>query len=152
MRNQPSLAAVVLVLGLALVGGAGAGLALARWAAPGVPLAAFVSFVLLPAALVVGFHTWLGAAILVLLSRLLRRGGERRARGAPGSLLVPPGAWTFVPVATLIGAAGGAVVGLAFAQVGFLRSLAAYTVAGAGYGTLLWRCALRGYLPFPESE
>jgi len=151
--RRNSLIAVV-ILAVLFFGAAGVGLTLAATLAPESQVASVISFLLLPAALILGFNAWLGLAILILvpqfIARLLRGSPIRppidsRREG------VPPGAWVFLPISSLIALAGGVVVGFLSAPYqGWFVALI-YWLVGTVYGASLWFLARTGYLPFPDS-
>jgi hypothetical protein len=142
----------LLTLAITLVGGAVVGQLLAERLAPDSQLAVIPSFVLLPAILVIGFHTWLGVAVILLIPRLFGRAARRPPAIAADRQFVPPGAWTFLPVGTVFGLGAGLAIGFLFAAGSALYAAAAYWAAGTIYGAALWFLARTGYLPFPEEE
>ena len=73
--SQPAMLTSIVVLAAVFFGGGAVGSGLAAWLAPDSNVAAVLSFLMLPAALIAGFHAWLGLAILILLPRFLRRLG-----------------------------------------------------------------------------
>lgn len=137
---------------MALFGGAGIGFLLATWLAPGSHLALIFGFLLLPAVLIVGFHTWLGFAVLLLTLHLVRRLGRPSPPPAPRGHVIPPGAWSFIPVGSCLGLLGGALAGLLFSSGSALHAALAWWAVGTAYGGALWHLARAGYLPFPESD
>lgn len=149
---QRPLALRIVALAVALFGGAGIGLLLAAWLAPGSHLALISSFLFLPAVLVVGFHTWLGFALLLLAPHLIRRLAGSSPPPAPRGHVIPPGAWSFLPVGSIFGLLGGAAAGLLFSSGSALVATLAYWAVGTAYGGALWHLARAGYLPFPESD
>ncbi|HUP35758.1 MAG TPA: hypothetical protein VNC82_10005 [Candidatus Limnocylindria bacterium] len=156
MRIVPRrrLLVTIAVLALAFFGAAGLGLALTERVAPGSHVAALLSFLLLPAALILGFYAWLGVAVLIAAPRLvaaLVRGGPRRPPIESHQTVVPPGEWIFLPIASGLALPAGLVVGMlspdrAVWAVGLL-----YWAIGTAYGASLWGLARHGYLPFPDS-
>jgi len=146
---------VVTILTVAFFGGAGLGLALAAALAPGSELASAISFLLLPAALILGFNAWLGLAILLLMPQLiaqLLRPGSNRAPINNRQDLVPPGYWVFVPTSTASSLLGGILVGiLSVDHSGWLVAFS-YGALGTAYGATLCLLARAGYLPFPNSD
>lgn len=151
MRQRP-LVLTIVALGVALFGGAGIGILLANWAAPGSHLALILGFLLLPAALGAGFHAWLGLAVIISAPRMIGRIARPSSPPAPQEDVTPPGAWSFLLVGSCFGLLGGAVTGLFFSSVSGLYSTLAFWAAGTAYGGALWRLARAGYLPFPESD
>lgn len=145
---------VVTVLAVAFFGAGGLGLALAATLAPGSQVASAISFLLLPAALILGFNAWLGLAILILVPQLivrLLRPGPSRVLVEARREVVPPGSWAFLPMSSVIALAGGIVVGfLSVAYQGWVVALV-YWLVGTIYGASLWFLARTGYLPFPDS-
>jgi hypothetical protein len=137
-----------------LFGGAGAGMALARVVAPGSNVAQMVAFLALPLALVTGFQLWLGAAIVLLLPRLVRVIRRREWQAdvhAPVEKIceVPPGHGAFVVTGTGWGAAAGLIVGVLPAAASFVVAAGAFIALGLGYGVLTRALAKHGLLPFP---
>lgn len=145
---------VVTILGVAFFGAGGLGLALAAALAPGSQVASAISFLLLPAALILGFNAWLGLAILILVPQLiarLLRPGPSRVPVEARSEVVPPGSWAFVPMSSVITLVGGIVVGfLSITHQSWVVALV-YWLVGTAYGASLWFLARAGYLPFPDS-
>ena len=161
MSNKPSpgadlaerspLAALAVVLGLFFGGGA-LGLWVAGAVAPDAPLAAFVSFLALPAAFMLGFVLWAGAALPGAWRRLqaLRRA---KASGIPAELprvTVPPGSIAFVPAALIVNASAGLLVGMLSSTASILGAWALYSLIGVAYGIVCWQLAKRGLLAFPN--
>jgi hypothetical protein len=140
---------LVTVLGM-FFGGAGVGLLLAEWLAPSAAIASLVSFLMLPAAMIAGFHAWLGAAILLSVPRLARRLIDPSGRTTE-DCLVPPGAWAFLPIGSGAGGLGGLLTGL-LSPASVLVTVPIYWLAGTAYGFGLWRLARSGHLPFPDPE
>ena len=144
----------VIILAMAFFGAAGVGLTLAATLAPESQVASVISFLFLPAALIIGFNAWLGLAILILvpqlIARILHRGSIRPPIDSRREV-VPPGAWVFLPISSAIGLLGGIVVGfLTDTHQGWFIALS-YWWVGTAYGATLWFLARTGYLPFPDS-
>lgn len=150
--QQRPLGLRFVTLAMALFGGAGIGLLLAAWLAPGSLLALFFSFLLLPAALVVGFHIWVGFAVLLLVRHLIKRVARPSPTLAPRGHVIPPGAWSFIPVGSCLGLLGGALIGLLLSNGSAPNVTLAWWIVGTAYGGALWHLARAGYLPFPESD
>jgi len=142
---SPWLAASI-VFGM-FFGGGYLGIRLARALAPGSDLAEFVSFLALPAAFILGFIGWAGAAGIVAMKRLLQR--KAAPSRQPGGVVIPPGSMAFIPPALVAGLAAGTVTGVLSSDTGFASSLLAYGSTGLGYGVACWLLARAGYLPFP---
>ncbi|MGR9101453.1 MAG: hypothetical protein ACU826_12900 [Gammaproteobacteria bacterium] len=142
------------LLSLALFGGGEAGLFLAASLAPDSDVAAFFSFLMLPAALIAGFYGWLGLALLSGVGRWVAGDFRRRPvdPGAERGQIVPDGSWAFVPAAAGFASVGGLLAGLLSATQSFLVVVGLYCLAGTLYGVALWRLARAGYLPFPDSD
>jgi hypothetical protein len=145
---------VVTILAVAFFGAGGLGLALAAALAPGSQVAAAISFLLLPAALILGFNAWLGLAILILVPQLIGRllgSGSMRPPIDARREVVPPGSWAFLPISSAVALAGGIVVGFFSVthEVWFVALV--YWTVGTAYGAILWFLARIGYLPFPDS-
>ena len=153
--RRPSAWAQVAATALVFFGGAAAGTTLAAYAAPGSTLAQVVAFLALPLALVTGFQLWLGAALLLLLPRLVRAIRRREwrpdVRTPPEEVLfVPPGHAVFVVTGAGWGSIAGLVVGLVPSAHSFLGAAGAFVALGVGYGLLTRELARAGLLPFPD--
>jgi hypothetical protein len=149
-RRSPLL--LLVILATVFFGAAALGAGLAALFAPDSQAAAFVSFLLLPMALITGFQAWLGLAIIILVPSFLLRllTGNRPASVRDGEF-VPPGSVVFLPIASGLGFAGGAFVGLVSDAHAAWLVILVYWLAGTGYGLALWILARTGYLPFPDS-
>lgn len=138
-------------------GGGGAGLLLARAIAPQSAVGVVAGFLMLPAAFIAGFYTWLGVALVDALVRFLRSGRPRvapsAATGPPAHVsAVPPGSMGFLFTSLLISLMVGIVLAFLSSRMASSMALAAVLLAGAGYGVLCWVLARLGYLPFPEGD
>ncbi|HUG27685.1 MAG TPA: hypothetical protein VMK53_05245 [Gemmatimonadales bacterium] len=125
---------------------------LARAMAPGSALAEFVSFLAFPAGFLFGVMAWAGAALPAALRSMVRRlrmTGVTPAAPAQQPIIVP-GSFAFVPTCVLTAAAAGVVAGVLSRTQGFAGVLGLYLLIGAGFGTLCWRLARSGVLPFPR--
>jgi hypothetical protein len=154
LGSGPSVWAQVAATFGVFFGGAGAGIALARVVAPGSDVAQFVAFLVLPLALATGFQLWLGAAIVLLLPRLVRAIRRREWRAdvvTPAEEIhdVPPGHGAFVVTGTGWGAAAGLIVGFLPSASSFIAAAGAFVALGLGYGLLTRALARRGLLSFP---
>lgn len=134
---------VLLVL---FFGGGFVGEQLALALAPSSGLARLLGFLALPAAFIVGFVFWAGAATFVLLKRLAK-GGSRPSR-TPTE--IPPGALGFLWSSVLLCLVVGALSGLLSQEHGFFLVSGSYVATGFVYGALCWRLAKSGWLPFPR--
>jgi hypothetical protein len=148
-----TLAIVGAVLGLFL-GGAVAGIGLARALAPGSWVAETVSFFALPIAFAAGLQAWYGLALFSLIPRLLRGlggsySGAARAR-EPRPLRLP-GSFVFLPLSSGAGAVAGIVVGLVSSTDPVWFVALVYWLVGTAHGLLAWRLARSGVLLPPES-
>lgn len=144
-----------LVLYFALFFGGGVlGSQLARAVAPGSGLAELVSFLAFPAAFLLGVFAWAGAALPAVVRGLVRmlrgRGESTPPPGADDGPVIVPGSFAFLPVALVVAGTAGCVVGLLSGTRSFVAVLGLYLLIGAGYGTLCWRLARSGWLPFPR--
>ncbi|HEY5762874.1 MAG TPA: hypothetical protein VIS73_06675 [Rhodocyclaceae bacterium] len=149
--ERTPLAALGVVLGLFFGGGA-LGLWLADQVASESAVAALVSFLALPAAFMLGFVLWAGAALPGAWRRFQTM---RRAKvsGVPADLLpvaVPPGAFAFVPAALIVNAGAGLLVGMLASDVSSYGTWVLYLLIGAAYGITCWQLAKRGLLAFPN--
>lgn len=125
---------------------------LARAMAPGSALAEFVSFLAFPAGFLFGVMAWAGAALPAALRILVRR---LRSSGAPPVVaaqepIIVPGSWAFVPACMVTAGVAGVVAAVLSGTQGFVAVLGLYLLIGAGFGTLCWRLARSGVLPFPQ--
>lgn len=134
------------ILVVLFFGGGFVGEALALALAPGSGLARLLGFLALPAAFIVGFVFWAGAATLVLIKRLAK-GGSRSGR-TPGE--IPPGASGFLWSSVLSCLLVGALTGVLSQEHGFFLVSGSYVATGLVYGVLCWRLAKSGWLPFPR--
>jgi hypothetical protein len=151
MTGSPGpLATVSALLGLFL-GGAAAGLGLARALAPGSWLAELVSFFALPVAFAVGLQAWYGLALLSLIPRLLRRMSVSNLPPTPDQPRPLSGTFVFLPLSSAAGALAGAVAGLSSATSPSWLVFLVYWLTGTVHGLLAWRLARGGVLLPPES-
>ena len=150
-RRSPLL--LLVILATVFFGAAALGAGLAALFAPDSQAATFVSFLLLPMALIAGFQAWLGLAIIILVPGFLIRllTGNRPPASVRNGEFVPPGSVVFLPIASGLGFAGGAFVGLVSDAHAAWLVILVYWLAGTGYGLALWILARTGYLPFPDS-
>lgn len=127
---------------------------LARAMAPGSGLAELVSFLAFPAAFMGGIFAWAGAALPAVIRGLVRllilRGRVATSTRAATEPVIVPGSFAFLPVALLLTGAAGLVVGVLSSTRSFVAVLGLYLLIGAGYGSLCWRLARSGILPFPR--
>lgn len=160
MKTRPAQRAASITIPITLLlffGGGAAGLALAKAIAPQSAVGVVAGFLMLPAAFIAGFYTWLGIALFDALIKFLRRGRPRAApsaaTGPPAhALAVPPGSMGFLFTSLLISLMVGLVLAFLSTRMASSMALAAVVVAGAGYGVLCWMLARSGYLPFPEGD
>lgn len=144
-------ALIAFVVAMCLFFGAGFfGVWLAGQVAPASLVAPMIGLLTLPLAFIIGMHFWLGVALFAALWTLCRRLLRAQTlRDGATVAAVPPGAFVFVPVATVVSVlAGGLMVALGSAS-GALATLAIYGASGLAYGSLCWLSARSGYLPFP---
>ena len=144
---------VPIVLGL-LFGGGFAGEQLATVLAPNSAIASFISFLVLPASLVLGFVFWLGTASFIALRHAMKRKkedmGTAREEHAWGKTTIPPGSKAFVSASIFPSAFAGVLVGLFSSEFGFVWIVGIYIGIGLVYGLICWKLAENGYLPFPN--
>lgn len=143
------------VVYLALFFGGGLlGSQLARAMAPGSGLAELVSVLAFPAAFMGGIVAWAGAALPAVVRGLVRMLRSREhAQPSPRPVTEPvivPGSFAFVPVALVVTGAAGFLVALLSRTHSFMAVLGLYLLIGTGYGSLCWRLARSGWLPFPR--
>ena len=154
LPNSPvPLAIIAAFLGLFL-GGAAAGGVLAGAFAPGSGIAEVAGFFALPLAFAAGLQAWYGLALLGLISRLLK--GLRGFRPLPvGSQQAAnvriSGAFVFLPLSSVAGAAAGKVIGLASPTSPAWLVASICWLVGTCHGALAWRLARGGFLTPPES-
>jgi hypothetical protein len=135
-------------------GGGYAGTQAARTLAPDSPVAEFVSFLALPAGLLIGFVAWAAVAAPAALRRFVRLARVRS--GSPDSIdgvsagTIPPGSFAFVPAALVTSTLPGMVVAATSTRLGVAWVLCLYAVVGLAYGVACWKLAQSGYLPFPR--
>lgn len=135
-------------------GGGLLGSQLARTMAPGSGLAELVSFLAFPAAFMGGIVAWAGAALPAAvrgLVRMVRSGEDAQPSPRPGTEpVIVPGSFAFVPVSLVVASGAGFLVALLSRTHSFAAVLGLYLLIGAGYGSLCWRLARSGWLPFPR--
>ena len=127
-------------------GGGYVGIELSHGVAPGSAIAEFVSFLMLPAAFVIGIVAWAGASILSVVRRLVRLG----LKSDRPKIAIPPGSFAFVPAALLTSLSAGAVAGVLSSRLGSGWVLGLYAGLGLVYGVACWMLARSGFLPFPR--
>jgi hypothetical protein len=154
---RPSPWAQLVVTMVVFFGGAVAGTALAGFVAPGSDVAQFVAFLVLPLALGTGFQLWLGAALVLLLPRLVRAIRRREWRGDGETPIddvhfVPPGHAAFVVTGAGWSLAAGVAIGLLPSATSFVGAAGAFAALGLGYGLLARALARAGLLPFPDES
>jgi hypothetical protein len=134
------------------IGGAAAGLGLARLLAPGSWWAEALSTFAFPVAFAFGLQAWFGLAILGLIPHLARRLlHDAGAPSRPRTDAPLPGAAVFLPIASGTGALLGFVVGWISSTHSVWLVAPVYWSAGTAYGWLAWRLARAGFLMPPES-
>ena len=145
-REPPIWHQLATVLVLFLGSGAVGGL-LAEYLAPDSIVASAAGFFALPLTFALGLQLWLGTGLLLAIVHRLR---GRKFDTRPGELLIPGGAFVFVPLAVAFNGAAGVVVAIAGSWIGWLATLLLYLTLGGLYGTACWRLARAGYLPLPH--
>lgn len=154
MSGSPGTLAIVSALLGLFLGGAAAGVGLARALAPGSWVADTVSFFALPIAFAAGLQIWYGLALVSLIPRILRwlRGSyPSPAGGRHPRPLQLPGSFVFLPLSSAAGALGGIVVGLVSSAYPVWFIMLVYWLVGTVHGLLAWRLARGGVLLPPES-
>jgi hypothetical protein len=145
-REPPVWRQVATVVVLFLGSGAG-GVLLAECLAPDSIVAAAAGFFALPLTFALGLQLWLGTGLLLAIVHRLR---GRKFEKRPGDLLIPGGAFVFVPLAVAFNGAAGIVVALVGSSIGWLATMLIYPMLGGLYGTACWRLARAGYIPMPH--
>lgn len=145
-ETNPLLAGLV-ALGVFLLGGTIC-VWLPGWLAPDSELAAFVSFLALPAAFMLSMVIWQGLTLVVGLFKLLT-GGRRNLRDSNATTALASKAWLLIPIPLVFNTITGIVTGI-LGDSGFLLTVAAYMAAGLGYGLLCFSLGRSGMLPILE--
>jgi hypothetical protein len=138
----------VLVLVLLFLGGGSFGVWLASRLAPESILAQFVGLFSFSLPFAIGLQSWLGAAIVVEVIRLIARRGRRlppQQRSA-----TPPGSFVFVPTCAGLITCAGLLIGVFGSSLGVIATTGLYLVLGLGYGVACWLFARAGYVPIPQ--
>jgi len=133
-----------IILLILFFGGGFVGEHLALALAPGSGVSRLLGFLALPAAFIVGFFFWAGAATFVLMKELAERGSR------PGPREIPPGAKGFLWSSVLSCGIVGALTGILSKEHGFALVLGTYVAMGLVYGAVCWQLAKSGWLPFPR--
>jgi hypothetical protein len=152
--HPPGPLAIIAAYLALFAGGAAAGGALAEVFAPDSWIAEAAGFFALPLAFVAGLQAWYGLALFGVMLRLFGRlwgSRDRAARHQPGGKESLPGAFVFLPFASVAGAAAGIVVGVASPVHAVWLVAMVYWFVGTGHGALAWGLARRGLLTPPES-
>jgi hypothetical protein len=134
-----------LTFAVMFLGGAGAGLGLATWRAPGSFAAQVVGMFTFSLPFAIGMQWWLGTALLLALWGLVTKGPRTPLPGE-----VPGGAIVFVPVCAALVTTAGLLVGALATPRTIVATTALYLAVGVLYGVACWRLARSGYLPFPQ--
>lgn len=138
----------VLVLVLLFLGGGSFGVWLAGRLAPESILAQFVGLFSFSLPFAIGLQSWLGAAIVVELIRLIGRRGRRLPPEQRSA--TPPGSFVFVPICAGLVTCAGLLIGVFGSSLGVIATTALYMLLGSGYGVACWLFARAGYLPIPQ--
>jgi len=145
-ETRPLLAAVV-AIALFLFGGLVCAW-LPRWLAPDSDLAAFVSFLALPAAFMISMLLWQGVTLVTGLFRLITQ-GRQGLRNATATGALARKAWLLIPLPIVFSTAAGVAAGL-LGDSGLLLTVGAYALAGGAYGVLCFGLGRAGMLPILE--
>ncbi len=154
MHTVPQRSAFLQLMAVfgAFVGGPVAGITLAASLAPDSSLVPPIAAFAFALAFVLGLVLWFGAGVFSLARASWRRRNRPSSRRAlPAGVEVPPGYRGFVWLGLALPMLAGACVGAA-SDHGFLRCIAAFSIAGLAYGLAVSKLAHHGYLPFPEPE
>ena len=138
----------ILVLALLFLGGGSFGVWLAIRLAPESILAQFVGLFSFSLPFAIGLQSWMGAAIVVEVFRLIRRRGRRLPRQERSA--TPPGSFVFVPTCAGLITCAGLLIGVFGSSLGVIATTGLYLVLGVGYGVACWLFARAGYLPIPQ--
>ncbi len=151
MQDQSRTALLqLLTLFVVFLGGGASGVGLASFVAPDSSMIATISGLMLPGSLFLGFVAWLGLAILHLPMAIFRWATGRVKTLDTDEPFIPPGSFAFVPVSLGLGFLVGSFAGLAPGGWSLFTSAFLYGIVGLSYGSVLWRLALAGLLPFPQ--
>jgi hypothetical protein len=138
----------ILVLVLLFLGGGSFGVWLAMRLAPESILAQFVGLFSFSLPFAIGLQSWMGAAIVVEVVRLIGRRGRRLPREERSA--TPPGSFVFVPTCAGLITCAGLLIGVFGSSLGVIATTGLYLVLGFGYGIACWLFARAGYLPIPQ--
>lgn len=138
------------VTAVMFLGGAPAGLALARWFAPGSPVAEFVAFLVLPLSFVCALVLWQGFTLLVLLLKLIAGGLKKRTQPQEAVALLRRKAALMIPVPVVFCVPAGLIVG--WLGDGVLAAMGGFSAVGLIYGLGLYALAQKDLLPLLEPE
>lgn len=138
----------VLVLTLLFLGGGSFGVWLSGRLAPESILAQFVGLFSFSLPFAIGLQSWLGAAIVVEVIRLIARRGRRLPPEQRSA--TPPGSFVFVPTCTALITCAGLLIGVFGSSLGVIATTGLYFLLGLAYGVACWLCARAGYLPIPQ--
>lgn len=147
LEREPPVWRQVATLVVLFLGGGVGGVLLAERLAPDSIIAAAAGLFALPFTFAIGLQLWLGTGLLLAIVHRLR--GRQFSR-RPGQLLIPAGAFVFVPLAVALNGAAGIVLALAGSSIGWFATLLLYPALGGLYGTACWRLARAGYIPLPH--
>jgi hypothetical protein len=155
MSVSPATVAIISALLGLFLGGAAAGIGLARALAPDSWVAETVSFFALPVAFATGLQAWYGLALFSLIPRVLRwwlSGSHASPAGVRQTRPVQlPGSFVFLPLSSGAGTVAGLVVGLVSSTYPLWFIVLVYWLVGTLHGLLAWRLARGGVLLPPES-
>ncbi len=138
----------ILVLVLLFLGGGSFGVWLAVRLAPESILAQFVGLFSFSLSFAIGLQSWLGAALVVEVIRLIARRGRRLTPDERSAM--PPGSFVFVPTCAGMITCAGLLIGVFGSSLGVIATTGLYLVLGLGYGVACWLFARAGYLPIPQ--
>ena len=136
------------VLVLLFLGGGSFGVWLSGYLAPESILAQFVGLFSFSLPFAIGLQSWLGAAIVVEVIRLIRRRGRRLPPEQRSA--TPPGSFVFVPTCAGLITCAGLLIGVFGSSLGVIATTGLYLMLGLGYGVVCWLFASAGYLPIPQ--
>jgi hypothetical protein len=147
LEREPPVWRQLATLTVLFLGGGAGGVLLAEHLAPDSIVAAAAGLFALPFTFALGLQLWLGTGLLLAIVHRLR---GRTFEKQPGELLIPGGAFVFVPLAVALNGAAGLVVAIAGSSIGWLATLLLYPTLGGLYGMACRRLARAGYIPMPH--
>lgn len=137
-----------LTLAVLFVGGAGLGVSLAEWRAPGSILAQFLAFFVFPISFISAFSLWRGFAIISALVLLAVRWRSRAALAADLEESILRRAFVMIPAPLAFATPCGLIVGLLGGTP--VSTTLLFLGAGLAYGLALYFAGRHGMIPLAE--